>query len=63
VGVYLLLRRHIDATDVSEVKFDEGDPKPGLPSLATDIHTGVPHVANPTASAASEGPPTTPPAA
>jgi hypothetical protein len=48
VGVYLLLRRHIDATDVSEVKFDEGDPRPGLPSLATDIHTGVPQVAEPT---------------
>lgn len=47
VGVYLLLRRQIDATDVSEVKFDEGEPKPGMPSLVTDIRTGVPHVAEP----------------
>jgi hypothetical protein len=62
VGVYLLLRRHIDATDVSEVKFDEGEPRPGLPSLATDIRTGVPHVVSPTAPPAAEGSPATPPA-
>jgi hypothetical protein len=48
VGVYLLLRRQIDGTDVSEVKFDEGEPRPGLPTLATDIDTGIPRVAEPT---------------
>jgi hypothetical protein len=63
VGIYLLLRREIDATDVSEVKFDEGEPKPGLPSLATDIQTGVPRVAEPATPPTSVSPaPPNPPA-
>jgi hypothetical protein len=46
VGIYLLLRRQIDSADLGEIKFDEGDPKPGVPALAVDPATGVPHVAN-----------------
>jgi hypothetical protein len=44
VGIYLLLRRQIDSTDIAETKFDEGEPRQGLPTLATDAATGVPQV-------------------
>lgn len=44
VAIYLLLRRHIDATDLGDVVFDEGPPTRGLPPLATDPATGVPRV-------------------
>jgi hypothetical protein len=44
VGIYLLLRRQIDSTDLGEINFDEGDPERGAPPLATDPATGVPHV-------------------
>jgi hypothetical protein len=44
VGIYLLLRRQIDSTDIAESKFDEGEPRQGLPTLATDAATGVPQV-------------------
>jgi hypothetical protein len=44
VGIYLLLRRQIDSTDIGESKFDEGEPRQGAPMLATDPATGVPHV-------------------
>lgn len=46
-AIYLLLRRGIDATEMSEVAFDEGEPKVGLPRLAPDAATGVPQVARP----------------
>jgi hypothetical protein len=61
VGIYLLLRRQIDATDLGEIIFDEGEPKPGLPTLEADPATGVPHVAEPSPSTRvppSETPPT-----
>jgi hypothetical protein len=48
VGIYLLLRRHIDATDLGDAAFDEGPPTRGLPPLATDPATGVPRI-DPTA--------------
>jgi hypothetical protein len=44
VAIYLLLRRQIDSTDIAECKFDAGEPQQGLPGLATDPSTGVPHV-------------------
>ena len=52
-GIYLLLRRHIDAADLGEVTFDEGDPQRGLPTLVNDPVTGVPHIvgADPAATA------------
>ncbi|NOY30771.1 MAG: hypothetical protein GXP28_11565, partial [Planctomycetes bacterium] len=44
VGIYLLLRRHIDSTEMDEIAFDESDlPKKGLPNLEPD-ESGVPHV-------------------
>jgi len=44
VGIYLLLRRHIDSTEMDEIAFDESDlPKKGLPNLEAD-ESGVPHV-------------------
>jgi hypothetical protein len=45
-GIYLLLRRQIDAMDLGEVVFDEGDPQGGLPALVTDPATGVSRLAN-----------------
>jgi hypothetical protein len=44
VGMYLLLRRLIDSTELGDVSFDDGGPEPGLPPLATDPATGVPAV-------------------
>ena len=46
-GIYLLLRRHIDSTEMTETAFDEGTPVRGLPTLAPDAATGVPQVVNP----------------
>jgi len=43
VGIYLLLRRHIDATEMDEVSFDDGEPAPGLPGLTMD-ETSVPQM-------------------
>jgi hypothetical protein len=43
-GIYLLLRRLIDSTELGEVALDEGEPEQGLPPLATDLVTGVPRV-------------------
>ncbi len=43
VGIYLLLRRHIDSTEMDEIAFDEGEPNQGLPGLTTD-ETGIPQV-------------------
>jgi hypothetical protein len=46
-AIYLLLRRGIDATEMTEVAFDEGEPKAGLPRLTPDTATGVPQVERP----------------
>lgn len=43
-AIYLLLRREIDATEMTEVAFDDGEPKLGLPQLTPDPTTGVPQV-------------------
>jgi len=44
VGIYLLLRRHIDSTEMEEIAFDESDlPQRGLPELEPD-ESGVPQV-------------------
>ena len=43
-GIYMLLRRLIDSTEMTEVSYDEGPPGGGLPTLVTDAGTGVPHV-------------------
>lgn len=43
-GIYLLLRRLIDSTELGEVALDEGEPEQGLPPLVTDPVTGVPRV-------------------
>ncbi|MBA3483460.1 MAG: hypothetical protein H0T51_16750 [Pirellulales bacterium] len=58
-GIYLLMRRQIDAADLGDVTFDEGDPQRGLPTLANDPVTSVPHVVDPAATAAPH-PPTAP---
>jgi hypothetical protein len=42
MGIYLLLRRLIDSTELGEVAFDEGPPTRGLPPLHRDPATGVP---------------------
>lgn len=42
MGIYLLLRRSIDSTELGEVAFDEGPPSRGLPPLRRDSATGVP---------------------
>jgi hypothetical protein len=54
-GIYLLLRRQIDAADLGDVTFDEGDPQRGLAPLVNDPVTGVPHV-DPAATAAPHPP-------
>jgi len=54
-GIYLLMRRQIDAADLGDVTFDEGDPQRGLSPLVNDPVTGVPHV-DPTATAAPHPP-------
>jgi hypothetical protein len=61
VGIYLLMRRHIDSTDVGEITFDEGDPERGLPTLVSNPATGVPRVAEPATPSASTNPPSAPP--
>ncbi|RIK82279.1 MAG: hypothetical protein DCC67_07430 [Planctomycetota bacterium] len=49
VGVYLLQRRHIDSTEMTDLKFDERESPRGLPPLATDPETGVPRLGEPAA--------------
>ena len=44
VAIYILQRRHVDMTELTEIAFDEGETKPGLPPLSTDAATGVPKV-------------------
>ncbi len=45
VAIYLLLRRHIDSTEMEEIAFEENDlPPSGLPHLEPD-ESGVPEVA------------------
>ncbi|NOY40686.1 MAG: hypothetical protein GXP26_02450 [Planctomycetes bacterium] len=43
VGIYLLLRRHIDSTEMDEVAFDDIESAPGLPGLTMD-DAGVPQM-------------------
>jgi hypothetical protein len=43
VGIYLLLRRHIDSTEMDEISLDEDDSESGLPDLTPD-ESGVPQV-------------------
>ena len=43
VGVYLLLRRQIDSTEMDEIALDESEPTEGLPKLTPDA-TSVPQV-------------------
>ncbi len=43
VGIYLLLRRHIDSTEMDEVALDQDEPEQGLPELTPD-DSGVPQV-------------------
>jgi hypothetical protein len=52
-GVYLLLRRHIDSTEMTEAVYDGDAPDRGLPPLAPDPKTGVPQVAEPPSSPAA----------
>lgn len=47
MGIYLLLRRNIDSTELAEVSLDEDAPERGLPPLVTDHATGVPRVDQP----------------
>jgi hypothetical protein len=49
MGIYLLLRRLIDSTELGEVAFDEGPPSRGLPPLHRDPATGVPTTKSPAA--------------
>jgi hypothetical protein len=44
MGIYLLLRRLIDSTELSEVVLDDAAPGHGLPPLVADPKTGVPTV-------------------
>ncbi|MCH7752427.1 MAG: hypothetical protein IH898_09775 [Planctomycetes bacterium] len=43
VGIYLLLRRHIDSTEMDEVALDQDEPQQGLPKLTPD-ESGIPQV-------------------
>jgi len=49
VGIYLLLRKHIDSTEMDEIALDGGEPQQGLPNLEADA-TGIPAVQRPAAS-------------
>jgi hypothetical protein len=46
-AIYLLLRRGIDGAEMTDVAFDVGETKPGLPRLTPDAATGVPQVERP----------------
>ena len=43
VGIYLLLRRHIDSAEMDEINLEQGEPNVGLPKLS-GTGTGVPQV-------------------
>lgn len=58
MAIYLLMRRLIDSADMGDVTFDEGEPQRGLPALADDPATGVPHVVG--AAGDATAPPITP---
>ena len=53
VGIYLLLRRHVDSTEMDEIALDQREPQQGLPPLETD-ETGVPAVQRPADSDSTE---------
>jgi len=46
-AIYLLLRRHVDATEINEVALEEQDETHGLPPLTTD-ESGISGVADET---------------
>lgn len=46
-AIYLLLRRGVDVAELTDVSFDEGEAKPGLPRLTPHAATGVPQVERP----------------
>jgi hypothetical protein len=46
-AIYLLLRRGVDGAEMTDVEFDEGEAKPGLPQLTPNATTGVPQVERP----------------
>jgi hypothetical protein len=46
-AIYLLLRRGVDVAELTDVAFDEGEAKPGLPRLTPHATTGVPQVERP----------------
>ena len=46
-AIYLLLRRGVDGVEMTDVEFDEGEAKPGLPQLTPNAATGVPQVERP----------------
>jgi len=43
VGIYLLLRRHIDSTEMDEIALEQDDLQQGLPGLTPD-ESGIPQV-------------------
>lgn len=43
VVYYLLLRRHIDSSEMDEVALDQNEPEQGLPELTPD-DSGIPQV-------------------
>ena len=47
VGIYLLMRRHVDATEMDEVTLSDGTKQAGLPKLK-EKESGVPEVEQPT---------------
>ena len=49
VGIYLLLRRHIDSTELDEISLDQDEPEQGLPKLTPD-ESGIPQVGRDTKS-------------
>lgn len=55
-AIYLLLRRLIDATELTEAAYESSPPERGLPPLATDPITQAPRVVEPTSP--STAPPT-----
>lgn len=62
VGLYLLMRRLVDATETNEIAFDANAPEPRVPQLTDDPVTGVPQAEpTPEAAAAPEQPSAEPP--
>ena len=54
-AVYLLLRRHVDSTEMDEIALDNETTGDSLPPLTVDPETGVPQVEQPPHSKATDG--------